>query len=410
MKQFKKSFMFSLTLIALMISSLGTTPVFASIVSTSFAAKMDFGAGDFPYDIAIGDLDGDGKSDLVVANITSRTISVLRNTSASGTVSYADKVDFATGNEPRHVAIGDLDGDGKPDIAVTNYWINIVSVFRNTSTSGTISFAAKVDFATGTFPESVAIGDLDTDGKRELVVVNYGVGTVSVFPNTSTSGTISFAAKVDFSTGTGPMDAAIGDLNGDGKPELVVTHMLLSDSVSVLRNTSTSGTISFADKVDFITGSKPYGVAIGDLNGDGKPDLAVVNWVGSTVSVFQNTSTSGAISFADKVNFATGGNFSKVAIGDLDGDGKPDLSMANGSSNTVSVFRNFSMSGTIFLASKVDFATGTSPYYVAVGDMDGDGKPELIVANRDSDNVSVLRNTSSTTTSDSQLFLPLILR
>jgi hypothetical protein len=188
--------------------------------------------------------------------------------------------------------------------------------------------------------------------------------------------------------------------------------MLFSDTVSVLRNTSTSGTISFADKVDFVTGSKPDGVAMGDLDTDGKPDLAVVNWVGGTVSVFRNTSTSGTISFAAKVDFATGGNFSKVTIGDLDGDGKPDLSIVIGSSSasTVSVFRNFSTSGTISLASKVDFATGPNPSHVAVGDVDGDGKPELIVANRDSDSVSVLRNTSSATSSDSKLFLPLIRR
>ena len=109
------------------------------------------------YSVAIGDIDGDGKSDLAVANYNSNTVSVFRNISTSGSIStssFATKVDFATGSYPFSVAIGDIDGDGKSDLAVANYNSNTVSVFRNTSTSGhtTSSFATKVDFGTGSYP------------------------------------------------------------------------------------------------------------------------------------------------------------------------------------------------------------------------------------------------------------------
>jgi hypothetical protein len=172
-------------------------------------------------------LDGDGKPDLAVTNQNSASVSVLRNTSTSGslgTSSFAAKVDFATGTRPLSVAIGDLDGDGKPDLAVANQNSASVSVLRNTSTSGSLgtsSFAAKVDFATGSFPSSVVLGDLDGDGKPDLAVANPGSDNVSVLRNTSISGSIvagSFAAKVDFTTGTVPLSVAIGDLDGDGKP------------------------------------------------------------------------------------------------------------------------------------------------------------------------------------------------
>ena len=245
-------------------------------------------------------MDGDSKPDIVVANYNSGTISVLRNTSTAGSInasSFAAKVDFATGNSSSIVAIGDVDGDGKPDLAVTNFESNIISVLRNTSTSGNInasSFAAKVDFVTGANPYFVVIGDIDGDGKPELVVTNVSSVSVSVLRNTSTSGSInasSFAAKVDFTAGFHPVTVAIGDLDGDGKPDAIVANQL-SDNISVLRNTSTTGSInasSFAAKTDFATGNQPVSVATGDLNADGIPEIAATNINSNTVSVFQLT-------------------------------------------------------------------------------------------------------------------------
>jgi uncharacterized protein (TIGR02145 family) len=372
-----------------------------AITANSFSTKVDFATGTNPDRIAIGDIDGDGKPDLVVCNSGSAIVSVFRNTSTSGSItsnSFAAKVDFATGTGSNNVAIGDIDGDGKLDLVVTNANSNTVSVFRNTSTSGSISFAAKVDFVPGNTPYGIAIGDIDSDGKPDLVVVNQISNTVSVFKNTSISGSItsgSFAAKVDFTTGTTPWGVAINDIDGDGKPDLIVTS-IISNTVSIFRNTSTFGSItssSLAAKVDFTTGAGPYDVAISDIDSDGKPDLVVGVYNSNTVSVFRNTSTSGSITFATKVDFAAGARPLGIAINDIDGDGKPDLAIANVNSNTVSVFRNTSTSGSITLTAKVDFVPGTYPTAAILGDIDGDGKPDLVVGNLTSNTVSVLRNT-----------------
>jgi hypothetical protein len=365
-----------------------------AIDASSFATKIDSTTGSNPYDVAIADLDGDGKPDVVVTDEFSGAFSVYRNTSTNGDISFAQRADFATGNGPAGIAVGDIDGDGKLDLVVANSSNNTVSVYRNTSTNGSISFAPRVDFATGSEPFGLAIGDIDGDGKPDIVVTNWQDSTVSVLRNMSSSGSISFASKVNFASGTNPHGAAIGDLDGDGKPDVVVTNGV-GNTVSVYRNVSTSGSIQLAPKVDFSTGVLAYYLVIADVDGDGKPDLVVANTGPVTVSVLRNTSTSGSISFASKVDLATTSNPSGVAMGDIDGDGKLDLVVANYNSSTLSVFRNTSSSGAISFGSKVDFGTGSHPWCIAMGDIDGDGRPDIVVTNSTSNTISVFRNTVS---------------
>ena len=359
-----------------------------TIAAGTLAQKVDFTSGTAPLIVAVGDIDGDGKPDLVTANNAVGTISVLHNTSATGAVtasSYAAKVDFTAGTNPIDIAIGDMDGDGKPDIAVANGGSDNVSVFRNTS-SGSVSLATAVNFTTGAGPGGVALGDLDGDGKPDLAVTNVTDNTVSVFRNTSTSGSIttsSFAAKVDFPTGTDPRGVRIGDLDGDGLPEIATANST-GNSVSVLRNTSTPGTIttsSFAVKVDLPTNTFPRLLTIGDIDGDGVIDIAAANVSSDNVSVLRNMSTVGTISFDGKVDFPTSIGPIGIGLGDVDGDGKPDIVAANNTANTVSVLRNTSVSGTVSFAGKVDVTAATGPWGVSIVDLDGDGRPELAVGN-----------------------------
>ncbi len=369
-----------------------TFPGGGTINTCSFADKVDFATGTNPYDISIGDLDGDGKADLVTANYNSNTVSVFRNTGSAGSISYATKVDFITGARPYSISIGDLDGDGKADLAVANSSSNTISVFRNTGSAGTISYAARVDFLTGSTPTSVSIGDLDGDGKSDMVVTNYGSDVISILRNTGSIGSISYAAKVDFITGTAPYSVSIGDLDGDGKADISVANQI-DNTVSVFRNTGSVGSINYAAKVDFSTGTSPFSVSNGDIDGDGKVDLLTTNFTSNTVSVFRNTGSTGNISYAAKTDFTTGAAPISASIGDLDGDGKADLAVANQNSNTISIFRNVGSVGNISYSTKVDFTTGSSPQLASIGDLDGDGKADLAIANSVSSNVSVFRNT-----------------
>jgi trimeric autotransporter adhesin len=374
----------------------------------NFATRSSFTAGSNPAAVAIGDIDCDGKADIVVGHAGTNSISVFRNISAVGSIaagSFASPVTFTIGSGTSCVAIGDLDGDGKPDLVATNTDLGTISVLRNTSTPGSIttgSLAPHVLFTTSGRPLKAAIGDIDGDGKPELVVTDYYSNNVSVLRNTSVVGSVtvaSFAPKVDFATGNGPIGVAIGDIDGDAKPDLAVANA--SGSVSVFRNSSSIGSItssSFASHVVFAAGAGAEGVSMGDIDIDGKPDIVVVNSTANTVSVFRNTSTIGSIagsSFAAQVVFAVGNSPRMAAIGDIDGDGKPDMAINCFNPGNVYVFRNISTTGTIntgSFAAGVPFFAGSALFGVAMGDIDGDSKPELVVPNYSSSTFSVLSN------------------
>jgi predicted NUDIX family NTP pyrophosphohydrolase len=353
----------------------------------SFAAARSYATGRAPLSVAIGDLNGDRRPDLAVANsgldVDGKTVSVLLNKHDG---SFGAKRDYTTGRGPVSVAIGDLNGDRKPDLVTANNYANTVSVLTN---RGDGSFHAKRDYATGRGPYSVAIGDLNGDRKPDLATANADANSVSVFIN---RGDGSFTPRHNYATGGTSVSVAIGDLNGDRKPDLATANNAYNGkTVSVLIN---RGDGSFAPRHNYATGAGPVSVAIGDLNGDRKPDLATANNAANTVSVLTNR---GDGTFQAKRDYATGRGSWSVAIGDLNGDGKPELAVANAdpetlsaSANTVTVLAN--RGGGSFQA-KRDYATGRHPFSVAIGDLNGDRKPDLATANTYVNTVSVLINT-----------------
>lgn len=371
-----------------------------SNIQNEFESEIDSPTNLHPNGVAIADFDGDGKADLATPDNFSTTgqpasVSVLRNTSSIDAISFAPAIEIPTGVFTYAVAAGDLDGDGKPDLVSSSVSDETISIFRNTSTVGSISFASNIDYSSGTNPFSIVITDIDLDGRPDIVVANYLDGTFSVFRNTSSNGNISFAPRVDFVAGLGCQQVVSGDLDGDGKPDVVAINAL-SNTVSIFRNESTPGTVSFAPKSDLSITNSPCGAALGDLDGDGKADLIVGSndeFNFGVVYSYRNTSSLGSLSFATPVNTSSGTSLTSVSLGDINGDGKADLLLPG---DNFDIFLNLSTTGNIaYDGGNILTPSNFVGFRPGFGDLDGDGKGDLISPAFTYNVVAVFRNKSN---------------
>jgi len=294
----------------------------------------------------------------------------------TGTLLLPGVPEPSVGSDPTSVTAGDFNGDGKLDLAVTNGGFNTVSVLLG---NGDGTFQAAVTYLTGSGPASVTSEDFNGDGKLDLAVAVFGSqdgpSYVSVLLG---NGDGTFQAAVTYAAGSRPNSVTSGDFNGDGKLDLAVANSNLGppparDSVSVLLG---NGDGTFQAAVSYSAGTAPGSVTSGDFNGDGKPDLVVANFDSNTVSVLLGN---GDGTFQAPVSYLAGASPSSVTSGDFNGDGKPDLVVANYNSSTVSVLLG-NGDGTFQAAASYDVA-GDFAASVTSGDLNGDGRLDLAVAN-----------------------------
>lgn len=383
-------------------NSFGNTTI-TGTTTPSYAAKTDTAISTTPQSVAVADIDNDGDLDVITANGTVNSISRFLNSGTGGTI--GTKADYSTGANPVALAVGDINGDGRLDVVTANYGSsgagNTVSVLTGSSIL-LGAFNSPSPYTVGAGPMDVKLVDVDNDGDLDIVTANYGNNgagnTISVLRN---NGDGTFAAKQDFTVGSGPIAIAVGDRNNDGWQDLLVANYGANGSgstVSVLRNYYMNNpAINFTTDATVTVGTGPRSIAVGYLNSDKYTDIVTANYgnngAGSTVSVVNTTS---AFAFSAKVDYTTGAGPISVALGDANGDLLPDIYTANygsGSGNTVSILPSLGTSGT-YSSTRYDFTTGTGPNKIAIGDMnqDADTKPDIVTSNAGSQNVSVLLN------------------
>lgn len=371
---------------------------------TAFDSDAKFATGLLPAAVAVGDLDNDGRPELVTANSGDATFSVFRNNAAANSVtlgSFAARKDFDAGVGASEAGVADFDGDGNLDVVIVNAGEGTISVYRNTSSLGVIGFASRTDLATGSNPSGLAIADVDNNGRFDIVVANRSSSSVSVFPNKGVPGAIdvnTFGSRVDFIVGTEPAAVAVGDLDGDRLPEIVAANSFGGaggHSLTILGNRSdevaqfSKASMTAAATLNLVDGARPAKVALTDLNGDGRLDIVALDAAGATLWVHANatvqatpTEDAGPLKFAEgdsPYSFASGLASLDLAVGDLDGDGWPDIAVVNDALNQVGILRNKG-TGAIALDPRVAVNVEQRPQAIALVDVDQNGKPEIVTA------------------------------
>ena len=244
----------------------------------TFQDQVRYAVGTTPVALVAGDFNGDGRTDLAVANYgiypNDGTVSVLLG---NGDGTFQDQVRYAVGTGPNALVVGDFNGDGRTDLAVANDGTNDVSVLLS---NGDGTFQDQVRYAVGTTPVALVARDFNGDGRTDLAVVNFGTNDVSVLLS---NGDGTFQHQVRYAVGDYPSALVAGDFNGDGRTDLAVANQVSSD-VSVLLG---NGDGTFQHQVRYAVGSAPFALVAGDFNGDGRTDLAVANQVSNDVSVLQ---------------------------------------------------------------------------------------------------------------------------
>ncbi|MDZ8109037.1 MAG: FG-GAP-like repeat-containing protein [Nostoc sp. DedQUE12a] len=357
----------------------GGTTAYSSVteIASISVIPSTFDVGLRPYSIVVGDFDKDGKLDLVTANKSSQSVSVLLG---KGDGTFKPASTFSTvgfnGLSPSSVAVADFNKDGKLDLVTANSVSNNISLLLG---KGDGSFQTAVNFAleSASAPIFIAVGDFNKDGKSDVVTVNNASQNISVLLG---NGAGSFGTASNFKVPSRPTSVTVADFNKDGISDLAVTSSYFNN-VSIMLG---DGDGTFNSATQFDVGTNPNSVVVGDFNKDNKLDLAVANSDSNNVSILLGN---GAGGYGIATNFDVGLNPVSVTAIDFDNDGNSDLAVTNAGSDTVSVLLGNGNGG---FGIATNYGVGTKPYSLTVGDFNKDGKSELAVANSESKNVSLV--------------------
>ncbi len=333
--------------------------------------------GTGPKSVVAADVNGDGKPDLICANAVDNTLTVLTN---NGNGTFTLSATLVVGRAPRFIAVADVDGDGTPDLISANILDNNLTVLTNTG-SGTFSLSSSP--RVGAWPLAVLAADVNGDGKLDLISANLDGNSLTVLTNNG-DGTFTLSATIGLEDG--PISVVAADVNMDGKLDLICANNLHpngtpANTLTVLTNNG-RGTFTFS--AELVVAGQPASVVAADVNGDGRPDLVCANYElpdGTSANTLTVLTNMGNGAFTFSVTLEVGENPAAVVAADFNGDGWLDLISAdsgNGSGKTLTVLTN-NQHGEFSLSAKPD--VGLGPQSVAVADVNGDGKLDLISAN-----------------------------
>ena len=362
------------TALLLLFSMLGLVTSVSADTPLLFGPAVNYPVGSAPYSSVSGDFNRDGIPDLAVVNLYNFNVGILLGI---GDGSFAPQVTYPlySGGFPSYLATADFNNDTYLDLVSINPDFEKIIAGSVLLGNGSGGFTAPINYQTGGYARSVAVGDFNLDTKPDIVVPNSDTNMLSVLLGNGSGG---FAAAVNYPMGIQPHGVAVDDFNGDGMLDVVATAS--TDQVSVRLGI---GDGTFAELTQFSIAHSSY-VTTGDVNLDGHPDI--VGAGSPNLGVLLGDGIGG---FASALTIPAGTATSSVVIGDINLNGLPDLTFADWNANNIGVLLGDG-SGSFIAAGT--YASGSSPSSVTAADFNLDGKLDLATANNQSNNVSVFLN------------------
>jgi len=335
-----------------------------------------------PGGVVLGDANSDGKLDILTANSGSNDVTVLLGDGRGGFRQAAGSP-FAVGPKPHLIDAGDLNNDGRLDVAVTEHDSNGVRVFLGDGT-GRFAAAPGSPFAAHTgraHNHGLRFADVNSDGNLDVLTCNQDENSVSVLLGDG-RGRFRPATGSPFAVGWSPYPLAVGDLNGDRRPD-IVTPNVRDNTVSLLLGDGRGGFLSAGRPL--AVEYRPYYVAIADVNGDGKADIVTSHDDITLVGVLLGDGRGG---FRRLAPVEVGSRGWTILLHDVNGDGKMDLLTGTLPNRVVVLLGDGT--GRFTPASDSPYAVGRGPWNLAMGDVNGDGKMDVVATSADGNNVTVL--------------------
>lgn len=333
-----------------------------------------FSAGANPSAARIGDLDGDNLNDIAVVNLQG-SLQLFFNNGAGSFERISLNGLWPSSTSTLDVDIGDLNGDGRNDIAVAfSTQTGAVSVLLN---QGNRVFAAPVNYNLCNSSRGVAIGDLDQDGDNDLADISQ-CSRAGILLN---NGQGSFGFNGTYGSGSSSKSIVLADFNRDGFKDIAYVNNVVSGSITVIYNNRNG---AFGSPVRLYAGDLPDDVAVGDFDGDGTPDIAIANSYYSQIIILYNDNPGGGFSGYTELTGAD--TPTSIAPADFDGDGRTDLAVTSWGTSRLSIFKN--QDGYNFTVQTL--SVGQHPADVTAADLDGDSLPDLVAVNQGSGSITAL--------------------